>query len=217
VVGDPVSNVVISGQHLGTVCPSLTVPFAYTFTNETCTDTAVSFGTLTATGPGSGTLTLTAEGYGNGFAPQTKTESQSATTSASAVLAAIQLTLAGPITISTDGLYSENAVIQLQAVRSDTGAPVAFPFPVYLAEVSAVPIYSQNGGTLPGQIEPPRGHGPFVDSERQKLQAPVSWCRHRLRWFANKPFRMCPIGGIQHSATPLDHGGRKTVMNHGRG
>jgi hypothetical protein len=150
----PVYNLVISGQHLGTVCPTFQIPFTYTFTGESCTDTAVTFASFTATSAGSGNLTLTAEGYGDGFAPQTKGESQTASTAVSAVQPAIKLTLVGPITISTDGLYSENAVIQLQAVRSDTGASVAFPFPVYLME-NGTSIYSQNGGTLPGQAPNP--------------------------------------------------------------
>ncbi len=92
----------ISGNNLGTNCPTLSFPFAASYTlNSPCTDSQIT-GSLTANAAGSGDFTLSSGGFGGQGFLQSPGQSQS-TMSQTAVSATAPALTCNPATVNFGG------------------------------------------------------------------------------------------------------------------
>jgi hypothetical protein len=124
----PPTAFTITGNNLGTNCPTLSFPFPASYSLSTpCQDQTIT-GTVTANGPGTGVLSLTAEGFnGQPFLPspgQSQTAAGSQTLSASALQVSVTTAdiVNNVIKVSLAGPAGATGYLNLRL----TGSPISY-------------------------------------------------------------------------------------------
>jgi hypothetical protein len=110
---------------------------------------------VTASATGATTSTPVAAGTADVIVTYTAQSEafDTATAQVTVIPVAMKLEIEGDTVISDDGNFSEDTTVRVTAVNADTGETLtSFTGDVLIAEQSEIPIYSQNGGTLPSSV-----------------------------------------------------------------
>ncbi len=147
----------ITGNNLGTNCPTLSFPFPATYSLGSCTDQTVT-GTLTASGAGSGDFTLSSGGFGGqGFLASPGQSQNTTSPPITAILPALKAMVLNP-PVANDGdaiIATRPFTLQVQAYNPQTNQVITS-----LSGTVTVNWESGRGGeSLPSQISLSGGVG----------------------------------------------------------